>query len=141
MEHTDISFFPLRHKLMTHFKEYDFICSLGNLYGYIDILKYGKYLDDAPTKTLLDKLVTKINETSETTRYLMTENDKPYRLIIDANIGLTLCQFNKIEVIKDLLFFFEPTTESMQTIDDLTTRITRLEQIIENKRVEDCFKN
>lgn len=121
----------LKHKICGHFRTYNFKNGNGNIQNYIQQLE-NKYRANYDYSRWLMSIRNTINQISQelnvgsidgNSRLRAYDNDP--QLLIECQIDSCLCNITSIELLQELLFFFEPINYNF---DDIYKRLEALEQ-------------
>lgn len=129
---------PLKQRIINYLKQCNFINGNIILLNYIQELE-NKYRNNQSCMTYLNSIRNTISLCSSvintcsldgTSRLIAYRNDP--QLLIESEFNSVIYNINNIELLKDIMLFFESTTS---TIENISERLTKLEKIIENLHI------
>lgn len=126
----------LKHKVVGHFKSHNFRNGNGNILNYIQQLEI-KYHGNHHYSYWLTSIRNAINQISQELNVgsidgnsrLRAYNNDP-QLLIECQLDSCLCNITSVDLLQELLFFFEPILNANKfIIDDIYKRLNSLENM------------
>lgn len=118
----------LKHKLINHFRSYDFKNGNDNLSNYVELIK-NKYIENV---FLQNQLTTLFNNIKDFPRYIEIHSKRDINSLVNEKFDYLFNNINNDEILKELLDFFEDgtITQLQETVTKLQETVNRLENIV-----------